>query len=105
MQQITLSGTLITEAFRQVDKKGRPYIRFTLSCGSIMPGDRVEYTHYKCVCYIGGYDRLEKGDQVFVVGKLQASIQYDESQSPSLNLQVMVTNMSGGRRAEDKKKK
>lgn len=105
MQRVTLSGTLVTDVFRQLDKNGRQYIRFTLACGTLNTNQRMEYTYYKCVSYIRGYDELKKGDQLFLTGKLQATIGYNEDRSPMLNLLVSVTEMTGGQKEEDKKKK
>lgn len=104
MQQITLSGTLITDASKQRDKSGRNYIRFTLTCSSVNIYGRTEFTHYRCICYVPGYESMKKGDQVFITGKFSASIGKDDKGNAYLNLDVMVTSISGGYRAAERKK-
>ena len=102
MQQITISGTLLTDAEKSVDKNNRTFVRFTVSCGWSDQYGRTQYTHYRCVCYVGGYDKMKKGDQVFVTGKLTASIGYDNAGKSYLNLDVMVYQVSKGYRSEER---
>ena len=105
MQRVTLSGTLVSDIFRQVDKNGRQYFRFTLSCGALNQYQRMEYTYYMCVSYMRGYEELKKGVQVFLTGKLSASIAYNSDHTPVLSLLVSVTDMTGGQKEENKRKK
>ena len=53
----------------------------------------MEYTYYMCVSYMRGYEELKKGDQVFLTGKLSASIAYNPDHTPVLSLLVSVTEM------------
>ncbi len=104
MEQITLSGTLITDATLQRDKKGRDYTRFILTCGSVNMFGRTEFTHYRCICYINGYENMKKGDQAFLTGKFSATLEKDEKNNYYMNLNVLVTSISGGYRATERKK-
>lgn len=104
MEQITISGTLLTKAETDYDKKGRKYTRFTVTCGSEDIHGRTQFTHYRCICYVGGYEKLVQGDQVFLTGRLSASIGTDSFGKNYLNLNVMVHQASGGYRASERKK-
>lgn len=103
MQQITISGTLLSDAEKCVDKSGKNYSRFTVSCGSTGPDGRVEFTHYRCICYISGYEKFKKGDQAFVTGKLSARLRVDDKGRTYMNLDIMVYQLTGGYRARDGK--
>ncbi len=106
MQRITISGTLLgdTACFR--DKNDRQFIRFTVTCGSTDIHGRTVFNHYRCTCYItSGYENMKKGDQVFIMGKFLPSIGVDDKGKPYLNLDVMVTDITGGYRATERKKK
>lgn len=105
MQKITLSGTLLTDATKQRDIKGREYSRFTLTCGEVNSMGRTVFTHYRCICYIPRYENMKKGDQVFLDGKFSASLEEDENGKKYMNLSVIVTSISGGYRASERNKK
>lgn len=106
MQQIILSGTLLTDPERCKDKNGKYYTRFTLTCGSNDMFGRTVFTHYRCTCYIGGYERLRKGDQVFLSGKFSPSSSLDrDGKSVITSLNVMVYQISGGYRAQERTEK
>ena len=72
-------------------------------CGSKEITGRMVYTEYKCVCYVNGYEKLRKGDQVFLTGKQSAGIGYDKDGNAVLKLNVMVYQASGGFTAEERK--
>jgi len=104
MEQIILSGTLFKDAESCIDKSGKTYSRFTVVCGSNDSTGRAVFTRYHCICYISGYEKMKKGDQVFVTGKLTAKLGIDENENPSVSLSVMVFQISGGYRAEERQK-
>jgi len=105
MQQITISGTLLSDAETCRDIRGREYTRFKVTCGDTDTAGRVQYTHYHCTCYLSlsSFGRLKKGDQVFVIGRLSAKLAIDEKGTPYLNLNVMVYQASGGYKIEERK--
>ena len=103
MQQITLSGALITDAFKLKDKNNKDFLRFTLSCASVDNYGRTVFTHYRCTCYIIGFQGLKKGDQVFITGRFTPSIGTDDKGKTYMNLDVMVLSIAGGYRANERK--
>lgn len=105
MQQITISGTLFNDAEKCVDKNGRPYVRFVVTCGNDEPEGKREFTHYQCTCYMTGYEAMKKGDQVFVTGKFTAKARMDDKGKTYMNLNVMVHQINGGYRANERVKK
>ncbi len=102
MEQATISGTLLTDVETCVDVKGRNYSRFTVTCGSKSVNGRTKYTHYQCTSYLSGYEKLKKGDQVFVTGNLSVTEYRDNSGTMKTRLNILVYQMSGGYRAEEK---
>ena len=102
MQQITISGTLLNDAETCIDKKGNSYVRFDVTCGESEMNGRKSFTHYHCICYIGGFNELKKGESVFLTGKLNAKISTDKEGKAYLNLNVMVYQASGGYKVIDK---
>lgn len=105
MQVINISGTLLEDAVKCVDKAGRSYARFTMTCGSTDANGRTYYTHYSCTCYMEGYEKLKKGDQAFVCGKLSAKLSTDEKGKSYMNLNVLAYQASGGYKYEERKAK
>lgn len=106
MQQITISGTLSNDIERCKDKNGNSYIRFKVACGDTDINGRVQFTHYHCTCYVSGFEDLKKGDQVFVTGKFSAKITNSAKDgTPYLNLNVMVYQVSGGYKIQEREKK
>ena len=103
MQQITLSGTLITDAYKFRDKNNREFIRFTVTCGSLDGNGRTVFTHYRCTCYLLGFEGMKKGDQVFLTGRFTPSLDTDVKGKPYMRLDVMVVSISGGYRAYERK--
>ena len=104
MQHITISGTLLDDAEKCTDKDGRNYIRFSVSCGDSTPGGRTEFTHYNCTCYIMAYEGMRKGDQVFITGRFSPRLRKDDKGRSYMNLNIMVHQINGGRKAADKQK-
>lgn len=96
MQIITISGTLLNDAEKCVDKNGRKYTRFMMTCGSTDINGRSVFTHYSCTCYIDGYEKLKKGDQAFVCGKFSAKLSVDDKGTPYMNLNVLAFQASTG---------
>lgn len=105
MQQITISGTLVSDAQQCVDKRGRKFVRFTLTCGSADVYGKINYNHYQCVCYIPGYEKAKKGDQLFLTGRFTPSVVLNENKKAELRLDVMVLTISGGYTANERSKK
>ncbi len=105
MEQITISGTLATKAESCTDKNGKKYSRFTVTCKSEDIYGRVHFTHYWCTCYVPGYEKKEKGDQIFLTGKLSAKIGFNEDGKPYLNLNVMVYQATEGFTALERNQK
>lgn len=103
MQQITISGTLLYDAEACTDRNGRSYARFKVTCGDTDMSGRAQFTHYHCTCYLPNFEKLKKGDQVFVTGKLSAKVSLDEKGNPTLNLNIMVYQASGGYKLEERK--
>ena len=104
MQQITISGTLLTDAENCKDRNGRSFVRFKVTCGDTDVLGRTKYTHYNCTCYMPNFGKLKKGDQVFVTGKLSADIAMDDKGKTYLNLCVMVYQATGGYKIEERNK-
>ena len=104
MQQIILSGTLIADATEHIDKNGRKHCRFILTCGETDVYGRTVYIHYNCICYKNGYEGMKKGDQVFITGKFLPSLNLDKDGKAYMNLNVMINTISGGYRANERKK-
>lgn len=104
MQQIIISGTLLGDAGLFTDKAGKNYVRFVVTCGSTDVYGRTIYSHYRCTCYMSQYSKMKNGDQVFVTGRFSPSISTDEKGKPYMNLDVMVTQITGGYRADERKK-
>lgn len=96
MQQITISGTLLSDAETCVDKRGKTFVRLKVTCGDTDINERTQYTHYYCTCYMSGFEKLKKGDQVFLTGKLSAKAVLGTDGKAYLNLNVMVYQASGG---------
>ena len=105
MQVITISGTLLDDAVKCVDKNGRSYTRFKMTCGASEPGGRTVFTHYQCTCYIDGYEKLKKGDQAFVCGKFSARLTTDEKGKQYMNLNVLAFQATGGYKYTERKDK
>ncbi len=105
MQQVTISGTLYSDAETCRDKNGHVYVRFKVTCGDTDINGRVQFTHYHCTCYLPKFDKLKKGDQVFVTGKLSVKLSTNDDGKPYINLNVMVYQASGGYKIEDKNNK
>lgn len=103
MQQITLSGTLISDASKFKDRNNKEFIKFIVTCGSTDAYGRTIFTHYRCICYVTGYEGMRKGDQVFLTGRFCPSLGTDESGKNYMNLDVMVISISGGYRASERK--
>lgn len=99
MEQITLCGTLVEDARSCQDKAGHPYVRFTVGCGRQDQYGRTIYTNYRCTCYVPGYDKLKKGDQVFITGKLSSYLGFGENGKPKVNLDVMIYQVAPGYKA------
>ena len=104
MQQITICGTLISDAESCTDRNGRPYIRFEVNCDDPDITGRTQYTHYHCTCYLNNLDKLKKGDQVFLTGKLMAKLTIGRDGKPYMNLNVMVYQATDGYKIEERKK-
>lgn len=104
MQIITISGTLLTNAEKCTDKNGKNYTRFTVTCGGTDVFGRSQYTHYRCTCYVSGYEGMKKGDQIFLSGNLSAKVRIAEDGKSYLNMDVMVYQVSGGYRANERNK-
>lgn len=104
MEQVTISGTLLSDSTTGKDKNGRDFTRFTVSCGSKEPSGGVVFTHYRCVSYLKGHESLRKGDQVFLTGSQKVSIWVDQNGKPWINIDVMVYQMTCGYKAEERKK-
>lgn len=105
MQLVTLSGTLVNDPQQCVDKRGRKFLRFTLTCGSADIYGKVNFNYYQCVCYVPGYEKTHKGDQVFLTGRFLPSIVLNEYKEAELRLDVMVFTISGGFKASERCKK
>lgn len=105
MQQITISGSLLTDAFTFKDVNNRQYVRFVVSCPNVDKFGRTTFSHYRCTCYILGFQSLKKGDQVFLTGRFTPSIGTDEKGKTYLNLDVLVLSISGGYKADERKNK
>jgi len=103
MQQITLAGALITDALKLKDKNNKEFLRFTLSCASVDNYGRTIFTHYRCTCYILGFQGLKKGDHVIITGRFMPSIGTDDKGKTYMNLEVMVLSIAGGYRAYERK--
>lgn len=97
-----ISGTLLNDAGMFTDKAGKNYVRFTVTCGTSDVFGRTIYSHYRCICYFGGYDKMKKGDQVFLTGRFTPSVILDDKGKPQMNLDVMVTQITRGYEAKDK---
>ena len=102
MQQITLAGTLLTDATKFRDRRNRDFLRFILTCTSVDSNGRTVFTHYKCICYILSFQELKKGDRVFLTGRFMPSLGQDETGKTYMNLDVLVLTMSGGYRPDKK---
>lgn len=106
MQVINISGTLVSDSEKCKDRNGRSFSRFTVTCGSNDINGRTVFTHYRCICYVGGYDALKKGDQVFVSGRFSPSVSLNnEGREVITSLNVMVHQITGGYRAVERKDK
>lgn len=104
MLQITISGTLLENAETCVDKNGRTYTRFSVSCGSEDLNGRTQFLHFSCTCYVKGYEYLKKGDQVFLTGKFSAKLNTGNDGKTYMNLYIMVYQAAGGYKANERKK-
>lgn len=110
MELIQLVGTLVDDPEDCVDKHGRNYTRFTVTCWKHWEGGRTEFTHYSCVMYFDESTKnlspargLKKGDQVIVHGKLSARLRTDTKGKTYMNLNVLVGSLEPGEKAENKK--
>ena len=105
MQTITISGTVHGEVMTLKDKKGRTFLRFFVVCGATDLFGRAVFNYYRCTCYMTKYDKMKDGDQVFVIGQFLPTLTTDEKGRTYQNLDVMVTQITGGYRAEERNKK
>lgn len=106
MQSIIITGTLLEDAEPGQDKNGLNFTRFTVTCGETGANERAYFTHYKCTCYLKGYDNLKKKDQVTVTGKVTIRIsKTKDTNEPYLNINVLVHSISRGYTAEERKKR
>ena len=104
MQVINISGTLLSDSTKCKDRNGRSFTRFTVTCGSEGANGRTVFTHYRCTCYVGGYDFLKKGDQVFVSGRFSPTVTIDKDGNEIITgLNVLVHQITGGYRATERK--
>lgn len=70
MEEIALSGILVDDAEKRIDKKGHEYIRFKVGCeGTDMYG-KPRVSLYRCYTYDLKAGSLKKGELVFVTGTL-----------------------------------
>lgn len=102
MQTITIAGVLANNAEECVDSSSRKYSRFTVTCVNVDKNGRSHYTHYNCVCYVPGYEKLKTNDQVFLTGKFSAELKLNEKGKPYMNLSVMVFQASDGFKAKER---
>lgn len=102
MQQITISGTLLADAEQYKDKNGNNFVRLKVTCGETDMNGRTQFTHYLCTSYLEGFNKLKKGDQVFLTGKLSAKSGIDEKGKPFWSLCVMVYQATGGYKIEER---
>lgn len=94
MQTIILSGTLLTDAKKTKDSRGREYISFVLTCITKDAKEDDDYFHTKCICYLMGFEGLKKGDKVFLIGRFVPRIEYDKNNIAKPVLYVTVIAMT-----------
>lgn len=104
MEIVTISGTLYDDSSQGRDRNGRDFTRFTVTCGSTDQNGCAVFTHYRCIYYRKGYEKLRKGDQVFLSGSQKVSIWVDQNGKPWINIDVMVQQLSCGYRADERKR-
>ena len=97
MQSITISGTLLSDAMKCMDRNGRSFTRFTVTCGSEGVNGTIVYTHYRCTCFMSGLESLREGDQVFLSGRFTPSVSIDnEGNDIITELRIFVYQLSVG---------
>ena len=104
MQQVIISGTLLSDAGKFKDKNGREFLRFTVTCGNSEPGGTTSFSHYRCTCYATGYGTLNKGDQVFITGKFFPKLETDDKGKAYMILDVMVSTLTNGYKHNERRK-
>jgi hypothetical protein len=103
MQQITISGTLVSDVESCTDKNSRPYMRFEVKCADPDITGRVQFTLYHCTCYLSNLENIKRGDQVFLTGKLTAKLTLGRDGKPYMNLNIMVYQATDGYKIEERK--
>jgi len=74
MEEIALSGILVDDAEKRIDKKGHEYIRFKVGCeGTDMYG-KPRVSLYRIFSYDLNLATLKKGQMVFVVGTFSIDV-------------------------------
>lgn len=103
MQQVIISGTLLSDAWKFKDKNGREFLRFIVTCGHIDQDGHSVFTNYRCTYYAPGYESLKKGDQVFIIGKFFPKLETDDKGKTYMILDVMVSTLTNGFKHNERK--
>ena len=96
IQTVILIGHLLTDAESFTDKNGHDFVRFKMTCRRTTFKGETKFTVYRVCCYIGGYETLKQGDQVFVSGELDISVHIDKEGKVWLNNEVYAKQISKG---------
>lgn len=96
MELITISGNVVTDSEKCVDKNGREYVRFRVSCWSKDYQGYDKYTYYNCFCYHTGYGKMKKGEIVFLSGTYMQNVKYPEDQGKKIyiNNDIFVQHLT-----------
>lgn len=100
VHQITISGTLLSDAVVRWDKNGKEYVFFQVSCDEKDENGERHSTLYKCSYYSTNLelDEFKKGDSVTICGRLNADIGYSHAGEPYPSLCILVYQINRGKR-------
>ncbi len=100
VHQITISGTLLSDAVVRWDKNGKEYVFFQVSCDEKDENGERHSTPYKCSYYSTNLEleEFKKGDPVTICGRFNADIGYSHTGEPCPSLCILVYQINRGKR-------
>lgn len=100
IQQITISGTLLSDAVVRWEKNGKEYVFFQVLCYEKDENGERHSNLFKCSYYSTNLelDEFKKGDSVTISGRFNADIGYFHTGEPYPSLCILVYQITRGKR-------
>lgn len=93
MEVIVLAGVVENDCEKKVDKKGSPYVRFTLMCDGMDFDGKPTTSFYRCYCWLSQFFDLKAGEIVYLTGTQKITIH-----NGKINIDVFVKTISNGKK-------